>query len=85
MAWKTNLITVTNDIYPTRVVGSLSGIVAFGSGLGGTLFTNATGQLVEHFSYDWIFILMGFMHPAAFIVFRLLVRHSITPRAAIEI
>ena len=49
MAWKTNLMTVTNDIYPTAVVGSVSGIIAFGSGLGGTLFTNLTGQIVQHF------------------------------------
>ena len=74
MAWKTNLVTITNDIYPVRVVGSVSGIVAFGSGLGGTLFTNLTGQMVQHFSYTWIFVLMGFLHPAAYGVFRLFVR-----------
>jgi len=77
MAWKTNLMTITNDIYPTRVVGSVSGIIAFGSGLGGTLFTNLTGQVVEHYSYTWIFVIMGFMHPVAFLVFRLLVKGPI--------
>lgn len=77
MAWKTNLVTVTNDIYPTAVVGSVSGIIAFGSGLGGTLFTNLTGQVVERFSYNWIFIVMGFMHPAAYVIFRMLVKQPI--------
>lgn len=77
MAWKTNLMTVTNDIYPTAVVGSVSGIIAFGSGLGGTLFTNVTGQIVEHHSYRWIFIAMGFMHPLAYLIFRLLVKGRI--------
>lgn len=74
MAWKTNLVTTTNDIYPTRVVGSVSGIIALGSGLGGTLFTNLTGQMVQHFSYKWLFIIMGFLHPAAYVLFRLMVR-----------
>ncbi len=74
MAWKTNLMTVTNDIYPKAVVGSVSGIIAFGSGLGGTLFTNFTGQVVERFSYQWIFIVMGFLHPLAYVLFRWLVR-----------
>ncbi len=74
MAWKTNLMTITNDIYPTRIVGSVAGIVAFGNGIGGTLFTFLTGQIVEHFSYNAIFIMMGFMHPIAFVLFRLLVR-----------
>jgi ACS family hexuronate transporter-like MFS transporter len=74
MAWKTNLATVTNDLYPASVVGSLSGIAAFGNGLGGALFTALTGFVVTRFSYDAIFIIMGFLHPCAFLVFRYLVR-----------
>ena len=77
MAWKTNLTTITNDIYPTGVVGSISGVIAFGSGLGGTLFTNLTGRVVENFSYTWIFVIMGFLHPVAYVVFRMLVRGPI--------
>jgi ACS family hexuronate transporter-like MFS transporter len=74
MAWKTNIMTVTNDIYPVRVVGSVSGIVAFGNGLGGTLFTLLTGQIVQAFGYETIFVLMGCMHPLAYFLFQLLVR-----------
>jgi ACS family hexuronate transporter-like MFS transporter len=74
MAWKTNIMTITNDIYPTRVLGSVAGIVAFGNGLGGTLFTWLTGWIVQHYSYDAIFVVMGFLHPLAYVVFRLLVR-----------
>lgn len=77
MAWKTNIMTITNDIYPTHVVGSLAGIVAFGNGLGGTLFTWLVGWIVQHYSYDAIFIMMGFMHPVAYLVFRRLVREPI--------
>lgn len=74
MVWMTNLQTVTNDIYPREIVGSVAGIVAFGNGLGGALFTWLTGYIVQNFSYDAIFVLMGFMHPIAFLVFRWLVR-----------
>jgi ACS family hexuronate transporter-like MFS transporter len=77
MAWKTNIMTITNDIYPLRVVGSVSGIVAFGNGVGGTLFTMLTGVIVQHFSYNAIFIMMGFMHPMAYVLFRALVRKPI--------
>lgn len=83
MFWKTNLVTVTNDIYPTRVVGSVSGIVAFGNGVGGTLFTFLTGQIVERFSYDAIFWMMGLMHPIGFLFFWRLVRGQIEPEAAV--
>ena len=74
MAWKTNLMTLTNDLYPRSVVGSVAGIAAFGNGLGGALFTGLTGWVVQHFAYDAIFVLMGFMHPAAFLLFRLFVK-----------
>lgn len=80
MAWKTNLTTVTNDIYPTQVVGTVSGIVAFGNGLGGTLFTNLTGRIVEAFSYDLIFIIMSFLHPLALLCFLALVRGGLKLR-----
>jgi ACS family hexuronate transporter-like MFS transporter len=84
MAWKTNLMTITNDIYPVGVVGSISGMIAFGSGLGGALFTNLTGHVVEHFSYRWIFVIMGFMHPAAYVIFNLLVHNPIVPRPTVS-
>ena len=71
--WKTNLMTITNDIYPVESVGSVSGIVSLGSGLGGVLFMNVTGRIVEAFSYNSIFVIMGFLHPVAFVVCRLLV------------
>ena len=77
MAWKTNIMTITNDIYPLRVVGSVSGIVAFGNGVGGTLFTLLTGIIVEHFSYNAIFIMMGFMHPISYLMFRALVKKPV--------
>ncbi len=79
MAWRTNLTTMTNDIYPTRLIGSVSGIIAFGSGLGGALFTNVTGFVVQHSSYTLIFIIMGFLHPASYLVVRLLVKTPVVP------
>ena len=74
MVWKTNLATVTNDLYPTQVVGSVSGMFAFGNGLGGLLFTALTGWLVQYSGYYWVFAFMGVLHPLAFLVFRGLVR-----------
>jgi MFS transporter, ACS family, hexuronate transporter len=77
MVWKTNLATCTNDLYPTRVVGSVSGLFAFGNGLGGMLFTALTGWLVQYFSYSWVFALMGILHPLGFLLFRSLVRRPL--------
>jgi len=79
MAWKTNLMTITNDIYPVGVIGSVSGMIAFGSGVGGTLFTNMTGQIVQHYSYTAIFVIMGFLHPIAWLFVRFLVKEPLQP------
>ena len=56
------------------MVGSVSGIIAFGSGLGGSLFTSFTGWVVQTFSYDAIFYIMGFLHPIAYVIFRLMLK-----------
>ena len=71
--WKTNLMTITNDIYPVRSIGSVSGIVSLGSGLGGVVFMNIVGHIVGAFSYTGVFIIMGFLHPLAYLLCRLLV------------
>jgi len=73
MVWKTNLMTITNDIYPIQSVGSVAGIVSVGSGVGGVVFMNITGKIVEAFSYNTMFVIMGFLHPAAFLTCRWLV------------
>lgn len=77
MAWRTNLTTLTNDLYPRAVVGSVSGIIAFGTGLGGALFTNLTGRLVEHYSYTSVFYIMGFLHPAALLLMGVILKKRV--------
>ena len=38
MAWKSNLMTMTNDLFPTALVGTAAGVVGLGSSVGGVLF-----------------------------------------------
>lgn len=81
MGWKTNQVTLTNDIYPTPILGTAAGILAFANGLGGTLFTWATGYIVEYFGYNAIFFVMGILHPISYVVARLLVRRPLQEAA----
>ena len=82
MAWKTNLMTMTNDVYPTAVVGSAAGIVGLGSSLGGVVFTGITGVVVERYSYAAIFFVMAFLHPIALVVLHVLARGSVGEKPA---
>jgi len=78
MAWKTNQATLTNDVFPKPLIGTVSGILAFGNGLGGTLFTWMTGHVVQWFGYEAIFILMSVLHPLSYFIVRRLVRQPLT-------
>ena len=82
MAWKTNVMTMTNDVYPTAVVGSAAGIVGLGSSLGGVIFTGITGVVVERYSYAAIFFVMAFLHPIALAVLHSLAKGSVAERGA---
>lgn len=73
-AWKTNLITLTVDIFPRRVVASTHGIVATGGGIGGAIFTTLAGYLIEWKSYTPVLALMGFLHPLAYLCVRRLIK-----------
>ena len=79
MAWKTNQNTLTNDVYPKALIGTASGMLAFGTGLGGTLFTWLTGFTVEWFGYGAVFMLMSVLHPISYVVTQRLVRRPLTP------
>lgn len=76
MAWKTNLMTITNDVYPTECIGTVFGVLMVGSGLGGFLFQGIVGHLVQHGSYKGIFVMMGFMHPLSFVCCFFLLRKA---------
>jgi len=77
MAWKTNLMTMTNDIFPTEVVGSAAGVVGFGSGLAGALSMPAVGRIVDGFGYGAVFWIMGFLHLIALTTVLALVRRRV--------
>ena len=77
MAWKTNQNTLTNDLFPKHLIGATSGLLAFGTGLGGTLFVWMTGHVVQGFGYGAIFIIMGLLHPISYLITRRFVRQPI--------
>jgi ACS family hexuronate transporter-like MFS transporter len=71
--WKTNLVTLTVDIFPRAVVGSVHGIVATGGGIGGALFTTLAGYVIDKYSYTPLLFVMGVLHPLAYLCVRTLV------------
>lgn len=68
LIFQINLGTLVVDLYPTRVVATVFGFIAAGSGLGGMLSTPLVGQLAQSGNYPMIFLLMGLLHPIAVLV-----------------
>lgn len=68
LTWMVTLTTLAVDLFPAEKIGTIFGVIAAGSGLGGMLFTNLVGRLVTSFSYTPVFILMSGMHPVALLL-----------------
>ncbi len=70
LTWQVTLTALAVDLFPSRIVATVFGLIAAGSGLGGLLSTDAVGRLVSAYSYAPVFALMALLHPCAFAVAR---------------
>ena len=59
--WINNVQTLPSDYFPESAVGSVAGLGGMGAGIGAILFTQATGFVVDHFSYAPILIAAGLL------------------------
>ncbi len=68
LLFQVNMGALIVDLYPGRVVATVFGMIAAGSGLGGILSTQLVGQIASGGSYATAFLLMGLLHPIAWLV-----------------
>ena len=69
-------MTITNDIYPMDCIGTVSGLLMLGSGIGGFLFQGIVARMAQSASYGPVFVIMGFMHPLALVICVLVLRRT---------
>ncbi len=68
-SWSTLVMVLPADIFPQNVVGSVAGLVGFGGAMGGIVFGEVAGYLLDHgFSYNVVFGVAGVLHVAAFLI-----------------
>jgi ACS family hexuronate transporter-like MFS transporter len=76
--WSCNLFTLTSDMFPRRLVGSVVGFGGMCGAIGGMYFSKVIGYLLELTgSYVTIFVIAGGMY-----LFALAVIHLLAPRLA---
>jgi ACS family hexuronate transporter-like MFS transporter len=55
------------DIFPKSTVGAVAGLVGFGGAIGGAVFGQLVGYLLEHgYGYSLVFAIAGSVHVVAF-------------------
>jgi ACS family hexuronate transporter-like MFS transporter len=77
-SWSTNMLILPADLFPQRVVASVTGIG------GVSIIASAAAQLsigyaIAHFSYAPVFTVAGLLHPMAAIMMLILlgrIRHT---------
>jgi len=72
--WSTIVQTLATDIFPSSVVGSVSGLMGAIGSFGALLFNLLVGILVTSYGYTPVFIIAGLMHPLSFIFILLIIK-----------
>lgn len=58
-------IALPIDLFSTRSLGSIQGLIGASSSLGGLVSTGLVAAVIGKWSYDAVFISMSFLHPVA--------------------
>jgi len=72
--WSTLVQTLAADIFPSKVVGSVAGLMGSVGTYGAMLFSLFIGFLIEQFGYSPAFIISGLLHPISFLLLMLMIR-----------
>lgn len=68
-SWSTLVMVLPTDLFPRQVVGSVAGLVGFGGAMGGIVFGQLAGYLLDHgFGYGSVFAFAGTLHVAALLL-----------------
>jgi ACS family hexuronate transporter-like MFS transporter len=66
-SWSTLVMILPADIFPKSTVGAVAGLVGFGGAMGGVVFGQTVGYLLDHgFGYGVVFAVAGSLHVVAF-------------------
>jgi len=84
--WSTIIQTLAADMFPSRVVGSVAGLLGAAGSFGAMLFNLLVGAILARYhSYTIVFAISGVLHPLAFLIVLVVVRrveHVFTAKPA---
>ncbi|MGN6298995.1 MAG: MFS transporter [Ginsengibacter sp.] len=72
--YSTIIQTMVTDMFPSSIVGSVSGLMGCGATYGAMLFSLVIGFIIEAYGYNPAFIISGLLHPLSFILIFVIIR-----------
>lgn len=72
--YSTIVQTLVADMFPSKIVGSVSGLMGCGATYGAMLFSLAIGFVIEEFGYNPAFIISGLLHPLSFLLVFIIIK-----------
>ncbi len=66
--YSTIVQTLVADMFPSKVVGSVSGLMGCAATYGAMLFSLVIGFIIEGYGYQLAFFIAGLLHPLSFIL-----------------
>ena len=68
-SWSTLVMILPADLFPRNAVGAVAGMVGFGGAMGGVVFGQVVGRLLDAAAgYGVVFAIAGSLHVLAFAV-----------------
>ncbi len=72
--WSTIVQTLAADMFPSRIIGSVSGLMGCIGTYGAMLFSFCIGFVIERYGYEPAFVISGTLHPLSFLIILVLIK-----------
>jgi len=73
-AYSTIVQTLVADMFPSSLVGSVSGLMGLAATYGAMLFSFGIGYVIEQYGYSPAFFISGLLHPLGFLLLFIVIR-----------
>jgi ACS family hexuronate transporter-like MFS transporter len=71
--WSTIVQTLAADLFPSKVVGSVAGLMGCIGTYGAMLFSLVIGFVIEQYGYRPAFLIAGILHPVSFLLIYIII------------
>jgi len=72
--WSTIVQTLAVDIFPSKIVGSVAGLMGCIGTYGAMIFCLIIGYIIQNKGYTPAFIISGILHPVSFVLILLIIK-----------